>query len=550
MPSCRTRTPPPLPTRIAGAARFLALVVAAVALLCPSPAAAITAQDARTESFKLQADGMRLYREGKYPEAIASLQKVVNLHLNSFMAWYYLGVALSAERRYADAIEPLKIALDLQPDHMQAHMALGDALLKLGEVDECRAAYLRALDLQPNYAQAHDGLGRLHESMGREAEAEAEYRKALEINVAFADAYTHLGELFLRQGRLDEATELFGKAIAMKPDFSEAYVRLGVALSRLGRFDDAIAAARKSRSLAPRNPEPILALAKIDLEMQSFRRARAGVDEAMAIDPEFVYSHVMLADLARAQGNLPYAVSILEQRLDRPIDDPRLKRDLQNRLKQARADAKTLAGLEAAQTQAVSATPADPAATVALARFWSGQRNHQRAADLLLAAVDRVQAAGGAVEPLRYEAGLEQYASRRFAEAIATFEELALASDGTPLREEARFNLGVAQAGAGLDEDAVATFRDCAARADADPAVRLYLGNALLRLGRPAEAREAYDAYLQRAGNAREAEQVRRLVQQLAGPQAGPAAPAGATPPPSAPGGTPAPSAAAQKGQP
>jgi tetratricopeptide (TPR) repeat protein len=482
------------------------------------------------QSFKLQAEGMKLYREGKYPQAIEVLQRVVNIHLNSFMAWYYLGAALSAERRYADSIEPLKIALDLQPDHMQAHMALGDALLKLGEVDESRAAYLRALDLQPNFAPAHDGLGRLQESMGHDTEAEAEYRKALEINVAFADAYTHLGELFLRQGRLDEATELFGKAIAMKPDFSEAYVRLGVALSRQGRFDDAIAAARKSRSLAPRDPEPILALAKIDLEMQSFRRARTGVDEALAIDPEFVYSHVMLADLARAEGDLPLAVSILEKRLERPVDDPRNKRMLTDRLKQARADARAVASLEAAETQAQAAQPFDPAASVALARFWSAQRDHLRAAAILMAAADRTQATGGPSEPLRFEAGLEQLAARRFAEAIAVFETLALVPEGT-LREESRFNLGVAQAGAGLDEDAAATFRTCASQAEADPMPRLYLGNALLRLGRPTEAREAYAAYLERAEKGREADRVRKLVQKISG-QAAAANPATAQPPP------------------
>jgi len=303
-----------------------------------------------------------------------------------------------------------------------------------------------------------------------------------------------------------------------------------VALSRLGRFDDAIAAARKSRSLAPRDPEPILALAKIDLEMQSFRRARTGVDAALAIDPEFVYSHIMLADLARAEGDLPLAVSILEKRLERPVDDPRNKRMLADRLKQARADAKAVASLEAAATRAESAVPFDPAAAVELARFWSAQRDHLEAAALLMAAAERVQTLPGQAEPLRFEAGLEQLAARRFAEAIALFETLALLPEGA-LREEARFNLGVAQAGAGLDEDAAATFRDCAAQAEADPMPRLYLGNALLRLGRPAEAREAYAAYLERAEKGRESDRVRRLVQKISG-QAAASNPAAAQPPP------------------
>jgi tetratricopeptide (TPR) repeat protein len=131
---------------------------------------------------------------------------------------------------------------------------------------------------------------------------------------------------------------------------------------------------------------------------------------------------------------------------------------------------------------------------------------------------------------LRFEAGLEQLAARRFAEAITTFESLAF-DPGSPLQEEARFNLGVAQAGAGLDEEAAATFRDCAAKDEADPTARLYLGNALLRLGRPSEARDAYSAYLARAEKGREADQVRRLVQTISTVPA-PGTPAAGTPPP------------------
>src|SRR6267142_803256 len=221
--------------------------------------------------------------------ATALLQQVCNIHLNSAMAWYFLGLSLAAERRYSEAVDPIKIALDLQPDYVQAHLALGDTFLKLGEIDEARAAYLRALDMQPNYAPAHDGMGRLLESMGKDDEAETSYRKALEINVAFADAYTHLGEMYLRKGRLDDAIALFLKAITVKPDFSQAYTRLGVALSRQERYEDALAAARKSLELAPQDPEPRVALARIDLEMQSLRRSREAVDAALLIDPEFVY---------------------------------------------------------------------------------------------------------------------------------------------------------------------------------------------------------------------------------------------------------------------
>src|SRR3989442_12623170 len=110
-------------TRTVGAVLLLACLFGA--LLLPGRVYAISAADARTQSFKLQSDGMRLYKEGKYKDATEAFQQVVNLNLNSFLAFYYLGICLNADRRYGEAIEPLKIALDLQPDSVQAHLALG-----------------------------------------------------------------------------------------------------------------------------------------------------------------------------------------------------------------------------------------------------------------------------------------------------------------------------------------------------------------------------------------------------------------------------------------
>jgi tetratricopeptide (TPR) repeat protein len=499
--------------------RFLAALSSAALLLGSSTAGfALTASEARSKSFKLQSEGMRLYREGKFVEAIEALRQVVNMHLNSFMAWYYLGASLLAERRYADAIDPLKISLDLQPDYVQGHMALGDAYLKHGETDEARACYLRALDLQPGYAAAHDGLGRLYESLGKDADAEAEYRKALEINVAFADGYTHLGELYLRKNRLEDATRLFLKAITMKPDFSQAYTRLGVALSREERFDDAIAAARKSQGLTPRDPEPYVALARIYTDLQSFRRAQEALDAALKLDPTHVWAHLILADLRRAQGDLAGAEAGLRERYERGIDDLRLKRLANDALKSLTADEDRLAALQTA----AAASPDNPSPMAELARFFSQQKSHLQAAELLEKAA--ALPAGGSGDPaVLFEAATEYLAARHQARAIALFGEVAAsASAPPPLRAAALFNRGVASAAAGLDAEAAQAFRECLALKADDPQALLYLGNALLRLGQKKEASATYAAYLDRAGDGGDTERVRRLVDDLrAAPKGG-----------------------------
>lgn len=528
----------------------MALLAGALAL--PSPARAIPAGDARTQSFKLQSEGMRLYREGKYRDAVEVFRQVVNINLNSFMAFYYFGVCLNADRRYGEAIEPLKIALDLQPDYVQAHLALGDAYLKQGDTGEARAEFLRALELQPGYAPAHDGLGRLFETMGRDDEAERQYRKALEINVAFADAYTHLGDLYLRKDRPADAIQLFLKAIAMKPDFSSAFTRLGVAYAREKLYDDAIAAIRKAQTLTPLDPDPYVSLARIYLELQSFVRAEAETQAALAQDHDHPGAHLVLADLKRAQEDFGAAVEVLEGLHERGIDDALMRRAVADALKRARQDAARHAGLKAAAERAPVAAPD----LITLARFLSTQGAHRRSGDLLLAAAALLQApaaTGAPAAPMipaappiltappisaaqaRFEAGVEFLAARCFPQAAGLFDGLvappagdagAAAPDRTPddLRAAALFNLGVARAALRLDEQAIEAFTSYLSGAPGDARAFLYLGNACFRMGRKDEARAAYQSFLERARPGPQVAQVRRILESLSPAPKGPGA--------------------------
>lgn len=520
--------------------RIATSILLAGSLALPSPSLAIPAADARTTSFRLQSEGMRLFREGKYKDAVEALQQVVNINLNSFMAFYYLGICLNADRRYGEAIEPLKIALDLQPDYVQAHLALGDACLKQGDTGEARAEYLRALELQPGYAPAHDGLGRLFETMGRDDEAEAQYRKALEINVAFADAYTHLGDLFLRKDRPEDAIQLFLKAIAMKPDFSSAFTRLGVAYAREKLYDDAIAAIRKSQTLTPLDPEPYVSLARIYVELQSFVRAEAEIQAALAQDHDHPGAHLVLSDLKRAQEDFPAAVEVLEGLHERGIEDALMRRAVADALKRVRQEAAVHAGLVAAAGRA----PAASADLVALARFLSSQGAHRRAGEIFLEAAVLPPAPAPAGPPAApgsapisaaqatFEAGSEFLAARLYPRAAELFSSLAQPPAGdagtevpdrvpADLRASALFNLGVTRAALRLDEQAIEAFTTYVSGAPGEARGYLYLGNACLRLGRKDAARAAYQSFLERAKPGPEIAQVRRILDGMTRPASG-----------------------------
>ncbi len=361
-------------------------VCLAAAALAVSSVLAIPAGDARTQSFKLQSDGMRLYKEGNYRAATEAFQQVVSIHLNSFLAYYYLGASLIAERRYVEAIDPLKVALDLQPDYIQAHLALGTAYLKLGDAAEARAEFLRVLDVQPNYAAAHDGLGQLFESTGKDDLAEKQYRQALSINIAYAGAYTHLGDLYLRKDRVDEAIDLFLKSISVKPDFSKGYIRLGSAFAKLRLYDEAIAATRKSQSLTPNDPEPYVALARIYLDLESYHRAESHIQAALSLDHSHPGAHLILSALKRAREDFPAAEEVLQGLHERGIEDAQMRRAVADALVEVRADTERYVALRGA----VETEPTAARHTIALARFLSGLGSHLRASELLLEAAARL----------------------------------------------------------------------------------------------------------------------------------------------------------------
>ena len=57
---------------------------------------------------------MRDYDAGRYHDAVAKLEEVTGISLNSFQGYYYLGLSYHAIRRYEDAVKSLGVALELE----------------------------------------------------------------------------------------------------------------------------------------------------------------------------------------------------------------------------------------------------------------------------------------------------------------------------------------------------------------------------------------------------------------------------------------------------
>lgn len=266
-----------------------------------------------------------LYNEGRYAAATdLALSMTARFPRHGF-GWMGLGMALNQMGRSADALAPLQKALELSPNEATAHCNLGEALHDLGRMDEAEASYRRALQIDPDnlealnnlgnlfkdmkrldeaeacfreatrinpeLADAHYNLGNTLKELGRMDEAEASYRKAIQIRPDFAEAHYNLGMTFAHSELLEEAQASYRRAIQIKPDYADAHGNLGAALHRLGRLDESAASYRRAVQAAPNCAEAYNNLGNCLRDLGQLDDAAASYRRALQIDPGHAMAH-------------------------------------------------------------------------------------------------------------------------------------------------------------------------------------------------------------------------------------------------------------------
>ncbi len=505
-------------------ARFRIALAAllAIAASAPSTLRAEPAGKVRTRSFELLNEGVAAYNRGEYALAVEKLQASAAMALNSFRAYYFLGLALTGQRDYPGAIESLEVALDLDPNHLQSLVALGDAQLKLGDVGEARAAYYRAIKLRAGYAPALDGIARCYEAQAEDEQAIEHYRQALASDRGFAPVYTHLGDLYLRQERFQEAVRLLEEAVRIRPDFAAGMNRLALAYGRLGMSGEAVATIHAAIGLEPASAAHRATLGVLELARGLVNGAERSFRAALEREPGMPEARLGLAEVARLRGEYARAIEELDGALAAEHLDPRTERRLIDFRAAIVAEQERVAGLEA-RAAGGEATAAD---LDGLVEVYAGRGRWQDAADL--------QARAGESPERRERLAYLLFRAGRFRDALLHYGDLGRGGDLALV-----LNTGVTLAKLGDDPGALAVYDRILEDRPDHRLARLYRANALLRLGRRPEAAAAYRAFLDQDERGEAAERVRRILKQIAPelvpPEALPIPPAPPPPPPAGP---------------
>ena len=98
----------------------------------------------------LNDEGMRLYKEKRYPDAAGKFVEAAKLQSGSALFANNAGFAYFRMAKYEDAVQWFQQAISLDPKRGVAYLNLGDAYWALQKKPEAKAAYEKFLTMSPN----------------------------------------------------------------------------------------------------------------------------------------------------------------------------------------------------------------------------------------------------------------------------------------------------------------------------------------------------------------------------------------------------------------
>lgn len=237
-----------------------------------------------------------LLATGRLAEAQATCEATLRQG-ESFDLRFALASALYRQSRFAEAAAQLERCVALEPARHDARFAWASALAEGGRKADAAREIETCLAAAPGSAELMAMLGTLREDLGEPDAALGLYERALAADPASFAAALNRGTLLLKRGRAPEALQALDALVARMPDSADAHVNRAQVLFALFRDSDALAAAETALRHQPRHllatlarANALAALGRTAEAEEAFRLARqvdaAAFEHAIA-DPGY-----------------------------------------------------------------------------------------------------------------------------------------------------------------------------------------------------------------------------------------------------------------------
>jgi tetratricopeptide (TPR) repeat protein len=238
--------------------------------------------------------GISMIKENRYDEAIANLQRGIELEPGYGFSYYHLGAALERSGRPGEAEAMYRQAIRLNPANPTAYVDLGELLRRNNRLDEAVEVFRQGLAHVPDAVDLNVDLAGILLARGQVADAIQLFDHASSVDTDSAQLQYNYGTALMKSGNLSGAADHFAKAVALEPNLVQAHQSLGTVLAQAGNLPDAISEFEAALAI-----DPALAPSRDNLARALAQSGR--ITEAIAQFQKEIEIH---PDDAQAQQNL------------------------------------------------------------------------------------------------------------------------------------------------------------------------------------------------------------------------------------------------------
>jgi tetratricopeptide (TPR) repeat protein len=210
--------------------------------------------------------------------------------------------ALAGDLKEAEAAA--RKAIELDADYFEAYSLLGQLYVRQQRLDAARDEYTRIVERRPNNIAAHTMIGMLLQVQQKDAEAKVVYERILNLDSRAVVAANNLAYMYALQGtNLDVALNLAQTAKAGRPDDPDVNDTLGWIYYKRNLPAMAVEPLEQSVRSDPKNPVYQYHLGMSYLRLGEKQKARAALEQALKLQPDFEGASETKQALASLKGN-------------------------------------------------------------------------------------------------------------------------------------------------------------------------------------------------------------------------------------------------------
>src|SRR6185437_11312305 len=257
---------------------------------------------------------------GEYRKAIALDPKMLQAHLN-------LGMSLLADNP-KEAIAPLEKVVELDYSLERGHYALGIAEERAGDTAASEKELTVAVKLNPDDADAHAALARVLLNEKKASAADAEFREMLRLKPRDSGAELGLAQSLLLQNHTADALAALEDYLKTNPSDARARVMQASLLVQMGKNDDALAALGEAAKSGPESLDALELRSEIYFAKKDWAKAEAALQKAARISPRNAVIHARLGHVLLETRDYPNAARELTESLQIDANSTETLRDL------------------------------------------------------------------------------------------------------------------------------------------------------------------------------------------------------------------------------